>query len=165
LDLKLPTVGSAQNSPQVSQSPAAAPWRGAAGIAVVGGDNEAMSLDQVQKKPPPAGPQEKQQDLYGYWEPGVIFKNLNREQAEEQLKGWGPGTYLIRPSSQKHCMSCTYRVGVGQPDAGRIGHLLLLKPSSSVPGWTTDGRPMPYKTIRLLLESLPYGLKLDYMPS
>ena len=75
--------------------------------------------------------------MYGYWEPGVVFKNLDRAQAEQQLQIWGPGTYLIRPSSQKSCLSCTYRVGMGQVDAGRIGHLLLVKPNRQVNGWTT----------------------------
>ena len=46
---------------------------------------------------------------------------------------------------------------------GQIGHLLLQHKAGF--GWTTEGRPLPFETLRDLLVSLPYGLKLRPMPA
>mmetsp|Transcript_7001 Transcript_7001/g.12252 ORF Transcript_7001/g.12252 Transcript_7001/m.12252 type:complete len:832 (-) Transcript_7001:26-2521(-) len=96
--------------------------------------------------------------IFGYYEPDIVFKNFTRDEAENTLASSPGGAYLVRPSSQPNCLSVSYKA----LDSGRVGHLLLSKPSAQVPGWTTDGRPKPYATIKDLLKSLPYGLELIY---
>jgi len=118
-----------------------------------GGGGGAPSGARGSARPPPAGGA----DPFGYYEDGIIFKRMSREEAEEHLRRLPHGAYLIRPSSQPGALSCTYKP-VGE---NRIGHLLLSKPTKATPGWTTDGRPKPYPTIHALLKSLPYGLSLD----
>jgi len=104
-----------------------------------------------------ASPAPDNNDPFGYREDGIVFKNWSRDDAEAKLATTPGGAYLVRPSSQPNCLSVSYKAA----DTGRIGHLLLSKPSASVPGWTTDGRPRPYPSIRDLLKSLPYGLELN----
>jgi tetratricopeptide (TPR) repeat protein len=106
--------------------------------------------------PPAASPVDMTNDPFGYYEPEIVFKNYTRDEAESRLAVSPGGAYLVRPSSQLNCLSVSYKA----LDNGRVGHLLLSKPSAAVPGWTTDGRPKPYPTIRDLLRSLPYGLNL-----
>jgi serine/threonine protein kinase len=104
----------------------------------------------------PAAPIDMTNDPFGYYEPDIVFKRFTRDEAESRLAVSPGGAYLVRPSSQQNCLSVSYKA----LDTGRIGHLLLSKPSAAVPGWTTDGRPKPYPTIKDLLRSLPYGLNL-----
>jgi tetratricopeptide (TPR) repeat protein len=113
----------------------------------------AFASPAVAAVPPPV---DMTNDPFGYYEPEIVFKNYTREEAESRLAVSPGGAYLVRPSSQLNCLSVSYKA----LDNGRVGHLLLSKPSAAVPGWTTDGRPKPYATIRDLLRSLPYGLNL-----
>ena len=39
-------------------------------------------------------------DPFGYYEPGIVFKNYTRDEAERELQQVPGGAYLVRPSSQ-----------------------------------------------------------------
>jgi hypothetical protein len=89
---------------------------------------------------------------------GLNYLDVTRKQSEDALLRSPPGSYLVRPSSQENCLALTYVTEVPGGRGGQIGHL-LLKNQPTV-GWTTEGRSSPYRTLRELLESLPYALKL-----
>lgn len=65
---------------------------------------------------------------------------------------------LLRAPSD--ALALTYVTETG--GFGQIGHLILRNQRGV--GWTCDGRPRPC-SVRELLESLPYGLKLRPMPT
>jgi hypothetical protein len=69
----------------------------------------------------------------------------------------------VRPSSQPQCLALTYVTELPSGEGGQIGHLLLQHKSGF--GWTTEGRPLPFDTLRDLLASLPYALKLRPVPA
>ena len=88
-------------------------------------------------------------------EPGVVFLNAGREEAEAYLSNAVPGSYVVRPSSRPGNLSLTYRT---REAANRLGHLLLVREAA---GWTTEGVPYHFPTVRELLLRLPYGLRLQ----
>jgi hypothetical protein len=89
---------------------------------------------------------------------GLNYLEVTRKQAEDALLRSPPGSYMVRPSSQRLCLALTYVTELPGGKGGQIGHLLLRNQPGI--GWTTEGRPTPFRTLRELLESLPYALKL-----
>lgn len=89
---------------------------------------------------------------------GLNYLDVTRKQAEDALLRSPPGSYMVRPSSQPLCLALTYVTELPGGKGGQIGHLLLRNQPGI--GWTTEGRPTPFRTLRELLESLPYALKL-----
>jgi hypothetical protein len=89
---------------------------------------------------------------------GLNYLEVTRKQAEDALLRSPPGSYMVRPSSQPLCLALTYVTELAGGRGGQIGHLLLRNQPGI--GWTTEGRPTPFRTLRELLESLPYALKL-----
>jgi hypothetical protein len=88
-------------------------------------------------------------------EPGVIYLNIGREEAEAHLSNAVPGSYVVRPSSRPGNLSLTYRT---RDNNNRLGHLLLVQEQ---PGWMTEGLTGHYRTVRELLQRLPYNLRLQ----
>jgi hypothetical protein len=87
---------------------------------------------------------------------GLNYIDVTRKQAEDALLRSPAGAYLLRPVNQANCMAITY-VAEMPGGGGLIGHLLLrFEPTI---GWTSEGRAS-FRTLRELLASLPYGLKL-----
>jgi hypothetical protein len=87
-------------------------------------------------------------------EPGVLYLNVSREEAESHLTNATPGSYIVRPSSRPGNLSLTYRTRDAQ---NKLGHLLLVREAA---GWTTEGVVYHFQTVRELLMRLPYGLRL-----
>lgn len=87
-------------------------------------------------------------------EPGVIYLNVGREEAEAHLSNAVPGSYIVRPSSRPGNLSLTYRT---RDNNNRLGHLLLVQ---EAPGWVTEGLTGHFRTVRELLQRLPYNLRL-----
>ena len=89
-------------------------------------------------------------------EPGVIYLNVTREEAEAHLSNAVPGSYIVRPSSRPGNLSLTYRT---RDNNNRLGHLLLVLEAPA--GWMTEGLTGHYRTVRELLQKLPYNLRLS----
>lgn len=90
---------------------------------------------------------------------GLMFLDISKHEAEDALLRAPCGAYVVRPSSKPLCAELTYVAAIpGNVTGGQIGHLVMRHEAGV--GWTCEGRPTPVATLRDLLASLPYGLKL-----
>jgi hypothetical protein len=91
-------------------------------------------------------------EVVAFRENGVMFyADLDRDAAEKLLAPMPRGFYVMRPSTQRFCLSLSY---VRSP--GNVCHLLVDR--SAQGEWKTHGVPLTFPLLKSLLERLPYGL-------